>query len=686
MMRAHVDWERNGSGAWNYEKNASKLREFWAEGVRRTKDYESVVTVGMRGDGDEPMSDDANISLLERIIADQRRILSEVTGKQPEEIPQVWALYKEVQEYYDKGMRVPDDVTLLLCDDNWGNIRKLPRPGDKLRAGGYGIYYHYDYVGGPRNYKWLNTIQVERVWEQMHLADEHGVDRIWIVNVGDIKPMEFPIEFFLDYAWNPKRWPAERLAEYYRLWSAAQFGVEHAAEIAEILRTYTKYNARRKPELLAPDTYSLTNYSEAETVVDDYNALVARANRIGDALPPKYADAYFQLVQFPVKACANLNELYVSAAKNRLYAAQGRSSTNVMASRVRDLFAKDAELSRQYNEELADGKWNHMMDQTHIGYTNWQEPRQNNMPEVVTLQLPNAAELGVAIEESEEAWPISKTEPVLPSLSRYGKEFRYIEIFNRGVTPFEFSAESAEPWLIVSPSHGAVEHQQRLEVGVDWQRAPSGMHRVPITIAGAHSQTIVYAAVDNREIHDDADGFVEADGYVSMEAEHYSRSVEAAPIRWQTIPGLGRTVSGVTPFPVTAKSQRAGGESPRLEYQMHLTNSGPVRVTAYVSPTLNFHNTSGLRYAVSFDDDPPQIVNIHKGENLKLWERWVANNINETHTNHEIDEPGSHVLKFWMVDPGIVLQKLVVTTGPARPSYLGPPESARRDSRLNYSR
>ncbi|MGD9634962.1 MAG: glycosyl hydrolase 115 family protein, partial [Pirellulales bacterium] len=207
MMRAHVEWERYGKGPWNYDANEAKLREFWTAGVRRMGANESVVTVGMRGDGDEPMSETANIALLERIVADQRGIIAEVTGKDPAQVPQMWALYKEVQKYYDRGMRVPDDVTLLLCDDNWGNIRKLPKVGEKPRAGGYGIYYHFDYVGGPRNYKWLNTNSIPRVWEQMHLANEYGVDRLWIVNVGDIKPMELPTEFFLDYAWNPDAWP-----------------------------------------------------------------------------------------------------------------------------------------------------------------------------------------------------------------------------------------------------------------------------------------------------------------------------------------------------------------------------------------------------------------------------------------------------------------------------------------------
>ena len=326
LMRAHDEWRRYGDKTeWNYEHNEAKLKEFWTEGIKRMGSNESVVTVGMRGDGDMPMTEGANIALLEKIVADQRKIIADVTGKDPATVPQAWALYKEVQDYYDKGMTVPDDITLLLCDDNWGNIRKLPKLGDKPRAGGYGIYYHFDYVGGPRNYKWLNTNQISRVWEQMHLAYDYGVDRIWIVNVGDIKPMELPISFFLDYAWAPQNWPLEKLPDYTRLWATQQFGPEHAAEIADLLTKYTTYNARRKPELLGPETYSLVNFGEAQRVVDEYNTLAKEAEQVGKSLPSDAHDAYFQLVQWPVEACANLNELYFVVAQNRLYAKQGRA-------------------------------------------------------------------------------------------------------------------------------------------------------------------------------------------------------------------------------------------------------------------------------------------------------------------------------------------------------------------------
>ena len=681
MLRAQQEWKRYGTGAWNYQTNADTLRAFWRQGIRNMGSHESIVTIGMRGDGDMPMSESANIGLLERIVADQRRIITEVTGKPASEVPQDWALYKEVQDYYDRGMRVPDDVTLLFSDDNWGDVRRLPAPNAPPRAGGYGLYYHFDYVGGPRNYKWINTNAIPRIWEQLHLAYSHGVDRIWIVNVGDLKPMEYPIQFFLDYAWDPGRWTAARLPEYARRWAAQQFGPEHAVAIAAILADYGRFSSRRKPELLTPATFSLDDYHEWESVTADLRRLAADADRIRAELPAACRDAFYQLVQHPVLALGNLYDLYATVARNRRAAAQGRAETNELAARARALFANDAAITAFYNDTLAGGKWRHMMDQTHIGYTYWQEPRQNAMPDVQEITMPAGADMGVAIEGSDRWWPLDSSEAVLPVLDPYGDRTRVIDVFNRGRKPFDFQASTGAPWLVVTPSRGRVEKTQRLRMSVDWRLAPAGVapRRVPITVSGAGRSVLVYARVRNPTEPRPAavSGFVQGDGYVSIEAEHYTRAVNAPPMRWVAIPGLGRTLSGMTAFPVTAAAQSPGGSSPHLEYRLHLFEGGDVAVRAVFSPTLDFHAT-GLRYAVSLDDEAPQIVNIAADTTLRAWERWVSDNAIVTVTRHRVAAPGGHVLRFWMVDPGVVLQKLVVESGPVRPSYLGPPESFRR--------
>ena len=349
LMRAHDEWKRYGNKQkWNYDSTETGLKEFWRGGMKRATN-EKIVSVGMRGDGDEPMSRETATALLERIVNDQRKIIEEVTGKPASETPQLWALYKEVQDYYDKGMRVPADVTLLLCDDNWGNIRKLPKLNEAPRKGGYGIYYHFDYVGGPRNYKWLNTNPIPRVWEQMHLAWEYKAREIWIVNVGDIKPMEFPISFFLDYAWNPEKIGADDLQKYTEQWAAAQFGNKHAKEIAEIISKYGKYNGRRKPELLDQNTYSLDG--EFATVLNDYNNLLKKAEKINNELPPEYRDTYFQLVLHPVKACANLNEMYLNVAlNNRQYKTLRNHNVNLFANRAAQFYTNDSLITLQYHQ------------------------------------------------------------------------------------------------------------------------------------------------------------------------------------------------------------------------------------------------------------------------------------------------------------------------------------------------
>jgi len=687
MMRAHADWKafKGKAGAWNYETNEATLKKFWREGIERMGNYESIISMGMRGDGDMAMTEDTNIALLERIVKDQREIISDVTKKPLNEVPQLWALYKEVQDYYDKGMRVPDDVTLLLCDDNWGNNRKFPKLDDKPRPGGYGIYYHFDYVGDPRNYKWLNTNQISRTWEQMHMAYEYGVDRIWIVNVGDLKPMEFPISFFLDYAWDPKKWTTENIDDYTRQWAEKQFGSEHAAAIANILTQYTRFNSRRKHELLSPETYSLINYREAETVTTEFEKLAAEAERIYALMPAEYKDAYYQLVLHPTKASANLNSLYYAVARNRMYASQGRAETNSLAEEAKQLFKKDSLLSHYYNKEMAGGKWNHMMDQTHISYTYWQQPLKDVLPEVKTITLPAAAEMGVAVEgythwESAvvERTPLNKVEYPVLQYDCINQQSQYIEIFNRGQTPFNFTIEPSNEWITLSHRNGTIEKQQRVYVSIDWANAPIGEHDASIVVRDASGKNVKVAiAINNLSAtaQQAATGFIENNYVVSMEAEHFTRAVNTNDIQWKVIPEIGRTLSGVTTFPVTAKSQTPGNASPHLAYDIHVFEAGEVSIQAYIAPTLTYNNAQGLHYGISIDDEPVQIVDLGVVVSTPAWGKIVANNINLKTSKHTIKTPGKHTVKFWMVDSGVVLQKLVVSRGELKPSYLGPPES-----------
>ncbi len=678
MLRAQQEWKRHGKGLWDYSKNAEILKEFWYLGVERNKKYESIITLGMRGDGDLPMTESANIALLEKIVADQRKMIADRVNADISKVPQDWALYKEVQEYYEKGMHVPDDVTLLWCDDNWGNVRRLPTQEERKRSGGAGIYYHFDYVGDPRSYKWLNTIPIAKVWEQMNLAYHYGADRIWIVNVGDLKPMELPIDFFLNMAWKPENWHKEKISEFTRLWAERQFGPQFAPDIADVLSKYTKYNGRRKPELLDPSTFSLVDYREADTVFADFQAAVAKAEEIYGKLPENQRDAFFELVLYPTKASAIVTELYITAGRNQLYASQGRASANELAAAARALFQADADLSAYYNHMLAHGKWDHMMDQTHIGYTFWNQPPVNAMPKVTEIEIPALAQLGVAVEGSASAWPGSPGEPSLPPFDLFNQQRRYIDIFNRGREPFVFSATTSVPWIVLSESQGTIEKERRVWVSVDWKKAPLGFTSGSLKIARGSTQEVVVNVNTFRPqdlTRESLDGFVESDQYVSMEAVHYSKKVDGPSARWESIDDLGRTLSSMSVFPVTAESVTPPRDSPRLEYKLYLFDPRTVEVEAILAPTLNFVPGRGLRYAISFDDEAPQVIDALAQNSVEDWRTSVKDSVRKVQSTHLLAKSGYHTLKFWMVDPGVVLQKLVVNLGGVKPSYLGPPES-----------
>lgn len=393
MARNHQEWARNRNeyGAWNYSTNQEVIDQFFREGIERVKDTEDLITIGMRGDGDEAMSEETNVELLERVVDNQRKIIEDVTGRPASETPQVWALYKEVLDYYDQGMRVPDDVIMLLCDDNWGNVRRLPNEEELKHPGGWGLYYHFDYVGAPRNTKWLNVTPIQHMWEQLQLTYDYGVDQLWVVNVGDLKPMEYPITLFMDMAWNPTNHTVENFMDHSLTFSAQQFGEDQAEEAAHILNLYSKYNGRVTPEMLDRHTYNLET-GEWKKVSDEYLKLEAEALRQFISLDPEYKDAYQQLILYPVQAMANLYEMYYAQAMNHKLFAENNPQANQWADKVEQAFERDKALNYNYNNVMADGKWKNMMSQKKIGYTSWNDNfPADQLPEIHRIENPETA-------------------------------------------------------------------------------------------------------------------------------------------------------------------------------------------------------------------------------------------------------------------------------------------------------
>ncbi|KAH9476877.1 hypothetical protein JR316_0010793 [Psilocybe cubensis] len=715
-----------GKGPWDYTINADNINAFWMAGAQRARPFESVYTIGMRGFGDLPLSENTNIALLESVIANQTQILQQVYNETDVSgIPQIWALYKEVEGYYDDGMRVPDYVTLLWSDDNWGNVRRFPTISERNRTGGAGVYYHVDYVGDPRDYKWITSSQIEKIHQQMSLAIQRQADRLWILNVGDLKPYERETEFFLSYGWNATRWTPANVQSFVSQWATREFDLsqQDTVTVANIVANLTRFNARRKPELLNSTTYSLINYREADNVLADWAALEAASTKIYNSLSKTMQPAFFQLVHHPVIASSNVAKMLITAGQNNMRASQARLSTNQLADTVEQLFEHDFDIETQYHTIL-DGKWDQYvlfwqsfwlsvnniinLNDTDLGYFYWQQPMTNSMPMISRVQSKKNALAGVmriVPEGTLGAWPGDNPNqcaqgyscpPPSVTLDNFSPiADRYFDVGAGGPTPFTFTATSNVTWLKLTPAKGSISPsapEQRVIASVtDWSKLSAGSNSAQITFtATATGQAplvvpVMFFAVKNTP-PSGFKGFVEGTGVVSIEAAHASRKTTVQGISWTELPGLGKTLSAVTPMPLGDVNFTAGA-GPTLEYDFVNFNNNAagdnVTVIVYLSPSLNSNtDQQPLAYSLQIDSQAPvKVVPIGPevpGGLPNGWDGndgWVANSIITTPTKFSGVRPGAHTLKISMMEPAVVIQKIVIDAGGLQPSYLGPPES-----------
>ncbi|KAK4903098.1 hypothetical protein LTR27_000026 [Elasticomyces elasticus] len=720
MVRATKEWNVFGEGPWQWNTNNASIYPFFVEGAERAKPYESVITMGMRGSGDTALGAGIETELLENVVATQTEILANIWGnasvQDPDIVPQMWCLYKEVQGYYEAGMTVPDYITLLWTDDNFGNIRRLPVGNETDRIGGAGVYYHFDYVGDPRNYKWINTVQLQKTWEQMQLAYERDARQIWVVNVGDLKPLELPISHFFDLAYDINLWDKDSVPHWLEMWASREFGPAVAADTAVLMNNYSIAAGRRKFELVDPTTYSLINYNEADRVLAQWQTMQAAAQSIYDSLPTETQAAFFEMVYHPVSAAYTYYDIMISVARNNLYASQGRNSANAVAQHARDQFARDHELTVQYNSLLG-GKWAHMMDQTHIGYQYWQQPMRNVLPAMQTVQNLERdliGDMGVSIQGTNATVPgddmyhaLSSNALTFSYFDPYGVSSQWIDIFSVGTKPFAWNITSNATFVSFSQSSGMLSTNGstdvRIYATVDWNNCPPGNGMVMINITASESQTTMY---DEQTLYGTqynmpqlmlpynhtvvpsnfSNGFAESDGHLVIELEHWSSvsSPSSDNVSYEVIPGLSRTLSGVTLFPVTAPSQSAE-DGPALTYDLYTfspsTAGGVVNITIVTTTSLNTVPERPLEYAIQFDDQPAKtvqyVIDQPAGANPAGWLAAVANAAWTSTSNFTYSGPGAHTLTIRALEPGMVLNTAWVNLGGVRPSYLGPPESHR---------
>ena len=502
MARNHQEYarRRNEWGPWNYQTNQQKLDQFFREGIERMKGTDDIVTIGMRGDGDEAMSDKTDTHLMERIVENQRRIIKEVTGRPAKETPQVWALYKEVQDYYDAGFRVPDDVCMLVCDDNWGNIRRVPKNKEERdHKGGWGIYYHVDYVGAPRNTKWINVTQTQQMFEQLSLAYDFGIEKLWILNVGDLKPMEYPIQLFMDMAWKPKQYTLQNVTDHTRTFFASVLDGSPDKVICEAAAIYNQncqYMARVTPEMLDATTYNVAT-GEWKRVADDYQRLALRALRLYQQIPAACRDAYQQLLLFPVEAMANLYDMYYAQAMNRYLAAKNDPDANCWTTRVRECFTRDSLLCLGYNRDIAGGKWNGMMTQKHIGYRSWNDAFPHDMLPA-TKQVENNGNGGYTATASHGYVSI-EAEHFYKSEASEGTQWTVYPYYGRtrsavALTPYTSPVAGASLTYRFTTTAPAASQQVKVHVVVKstLDFLDQGGHEYTVSLDGSDAQTVCF--------------------------------------------------------------------------------------------------------------------------------------------------------------------------------------------------
>lgn len=693
MMRATNEWTIFGNGPWQWNTNNASIYPFFVYGAERGKPYEGIWTIGMRGVGDTALSATIETTELENVVAAQEQIFANLSMT---DVPQMWCLYKEVQGYYEAGMRVPDNVTLLWTDDNFGNIRRMPEANETSRAGGAGVYYHFDYVGDPRNYKWINTVNFMKTYQQMTQAWNLDAQRIWILNVGDLKPLEIPINHFLDLAYNISAGDPSPLG-WMTLWANQNFGADMGPQIASVMQTYQELAGLRKYELVGPYTYSLLNYEEANRVQAAWQNLSQQAQNLYDQLPSAAQPAFFEMILHPTLAGSNYYALMIASAKNTLYAEQGRTSANQWAQTVLGLFYVDYNLSVAYNT-LLDSRWAHMMDQTHIGYDYWQQPMRQSTPPlqfVQGLEDGLAGPMGIMVEGSNATVPgddmyhtLSSNTLQLPTYSPYGRN-HWIEIFSKGLEAFTWDWNiSADPFIQLNAASGTISPNStdvRVYVSIDWSSCPSGNGNATMNVTSTGGYGTQYwtptliVAYNNTQIPSNfSNGFVEGDGYVSIDAVNYTGISHAATsggtsVSFLTIPNYGVTLS---PWNATGLSP---SQTPYLQYSIYtFTTLGNANLTLSFAPSLNTNPVNPLTYAISVDSNAPQVVSFVEDQccgNLPVnWTDAVIKDRWETTTQWNITE-GAHTVNVWLLENNMVLKKVVLNLGGVVWSALGPPQS-----------
>lgn len=704
---------------WNYDRNKQGLTNYWRDGLKRNGALENIITIGMRGERDSTILGhnatlQENIEYLKEVITTQNRLIRECVNEELDKVPRMLALYKEVEAYFYgdehtaglKDWEELDGVTFMLCEDNFGNMRTLPTADNRDRKGGWGMYYHFDYHGEPVSYEWVSSTHLAKVWEQMCEAYDYGVRDIWVVNVGDLKPQELALSFFLDLAYDFDKWgtSAPNTTKLYtKKWLKEQFGSvftdKELDKLYEVVDGYTRLNSIRKPESLYTDTYHPVHYAEADWLFEQSARILRLARELEESLLGKleketgckrdelekknatYA-SFYELVYYPAAASMNQIQMQLSAGRNQLYAKQGRIEANVYANRIMDCMEKERTLTAKYHS-VAEGKWDGMMKSEHVGFVNWND-EECAYPLIQILTPANKPRMIVAPADSEEYtmggdWTGKKL--ALDNFLNPKCAELTLDIANGSRTPFHYTVTCDADWLELSCAEGEAEVTKKLRVRIVRERIAglSGLQTAHLCIKTefSHVDVEIYAKAMTKEILADRHYVPDTQQIgLAIEADEFDKSIETAKGRFCVMEGYGKYHAGVKAYPVT---QDYESDAPSLVYSMTLPEEGEYELilqTAPLSPvTIENHLRIGVQWNEETIEYPETIGRDYRGgaPSCKEWEQSVLDNIHNLRLV-KYGRQGRNTLTIYARDPFVLERILVKKAGiPWKKSYLGIP-------------
>lgn len=701
LLNTASEWDTKTMGPWNYDKNKEGINRVLTQRVRENSPYENVYTLALRGLHDGAMSTTLpmheKVRMLQQALLDQRRILAENIDRPVETVPQAFTPYKEVLEIYSNGLELPDDITIVWPDDNYGYMKRLSGVREQRRTGRSGVYYHVSYLGVPHSYLWFSTTPPSLMYEELRKAYDTTADRLWLVNCGDLKGSEMQVSLFLDMAWDIGRFTADNVVSYPARWLAGIFGEAYYDRLEAMTREHLRLAFPRKPEYMGwgyhwnrfdhnceqlTDTdFSFTNYDEAQRRLEAYRQLGARAEALLHEIGDEARPAFYQLVYYPLRGAELMNRMTLGGQRNRWYARQGRAATNAVRDEVQRCYDSLQVITRGYNSLLG-GKWNHMMSmrQNYDGVSAY-----FNLPHLATHDAAGAPRL--ALQVAGEDVTGARAFHALPAFDNYLRRTYPVEIYNRGGGTLAWTAHASEPWVVLSKSAGKTADEERITVGIDWEKAPSG-NAVPAQIvfrAGEQSEKVLVSlfnptAPSRAELRGI---YVENNGCVSIPAAGCHRVRENDRIKITAVEDLGIEGPALQLGDPTAPLQIfRSRDVPCAEYDFYAFDAGSVDVYTYVLPTFPLHadrdfrigeNTNtDTKYSVQIDDGTLATPSSSHVEYSQVWFESVLRNCAVNKSTLHIDKPGRHTLRIRVGDPGIVLQKIVLDFGGMKRSYLGP--------------